>query len=41
VNDPADMRRLAELDAICTDRPDLLSSIVGPHAIGGGKDFPC
>lgn len=23
VNDPADMRRLAELDAICTDRPDL------------------
>lgn len=26
VNDPADMRRLADLDAICTDRPDLLSA---------------
>jgi glycerophosphoryl diester phosphodiesterase len=24
VNDPADMRRLMDLDAICTDRPDLL-----------------
>jgi glycerophosphoryl diester phosphodiesterase len=24
VNDPADMRRLQSLDAICTDRPDLL-----------------
>lgn len=27
VNDPADMRRLMDLDAICTDRPDLLASI--------------
>lgn len=25
VNDPADMRRLMGLDAICTDRPDLLA----------------
>jgi glycerophosphoryl diester phosphodiesterase len=25
VNDPADIRRLAALDAICTDRPDLLA----------------
>ena len=25
VNDPADMARLADLDAICTDRPDILS----------------
>lgn len=25
VNDPADMRRLESLDAICTDRPDLLA----------------
>jgi glycerophosphoryl diester phosphodiesterase len=25
VNDPADMRRLMEMDAICTDRPDLLA----------------
>lgn len=30
VNDPADMRRLSDLDAICTDRPDLLKSIVSP-----------
>ncbi|HTC83876.1 MAG TPA: glycerophosphodiester phosphodiesterase family protein [Rhizomicrobium sp.] len=30
VNDPADMRRLMDLDAICTDRPDLLSSLHGP-----------
>jgi len=28
VNDPADMRRLMALDAICTDRPDLLSSLL-------------
>ena len=27
VNDPADMRRLMHLDAICTDRPDLLASL--------------
>lgn len=27
VNDPADMRRLVELDAICTDRPDLLQTL--------------
>ncbi|HET7083576.1 MAG TPA: glycerophosphodiester phosphodiesterase family protein [Rhizomicrobium sp.] len=27
VNDPADMRRLSGLDAICTDRPDLVSDI--------------
>ena len=27
VNTPADMRRLAELDAICTDRPDLLQGL--------------
>ena len=27
VNDPADMQRLASLDAICTDRPDLLQSL--------------
>ncbi len=26
VNDPADMRRLMGLDALCTDRPDLLNS---------------
>jgi glycerophosphoryl diester phosphodiesterase len=26
VNDPADMRRLQNLDAICTDRPDLLQA---------------
>jgi glycerophosphoryl diester phosphodiesterase len=30
VNDPADMRRLMDLDAICTDRPDLLQSIASP-----------
>lgn len=28
VNDPADMTRLKGLDAICTDRPDLLASLV-------------
>jgi glycerophosphoryl diester phosphodiesterase len=27
INDPADMRRLTGLDAICTDRPDLLSGL--------------
>ena len=27
VNDPADMRRLVNLDAICTDRPDLLQAL--------------
>ncbi|MCP5410735.1 MAG: hypothetical protein H6924_01045 [Alphaproteobacteria bacterium] len=27
VNDPADMRRLSGLDAICTDRPDLLMDL--------------
>jgi glycerophosphoryl diester phosphodiesterase len=27
VNDPSDMRRLADLDAICTDRPDLLKAL--------------
>jgi len=27
VNDPADMRRLNGLDAICTDRPDLLAAL--------------
>ena len=36
VNDPADMRRLMHLDAICTDRPDLLASILGPLATGSG-----
>jgi glycerophosphoryl diester phosphodiesterase len=29
VNDSADMRRLVELDAICTDRPDLFSALHG------------
>jgi glycerophosphoryl diester phosphodiesterase len=29
VNDPADMRRLTHLDAICTDRPDFLINIAG------------
>jgi glycerophosphoryl diester phosphodiesterase len=29
VNDPADMRRLMNLDAICTDRPDILASLHG------------
>ena len=29
VNDPADMRRLMHLDAICTDRPDLFPSLHG------------
>jgi glycerophosphoryl diester phosphodiesterase len=28
VNDPAEMRRLMDLDAICTDRPDLLNSLL-------------
>ena len=28
VNDPAEMRRLMHLDAICTDRPDLLEGLV-------------
>lgn len=27
VNDPADMRRLQNLDAICTDRPDILKGL--------------
>ena len=27
VNDPADMARLAGLDALCTDRPDLLAGL--------------
>ena len=27
VNDPADMQRLMDLDAICTDRPDLLQAL--------------
>jgi glycerophosphoryl diester phosphodiesterase len=35
VNDPADMRRLMHLDAICTDRPDLLASIVSPSTSSG------
>jgi glycerophosphoryl diester phosphodiesterase len=30
VNDPADMRRLIDLDAICTDRPDLLMNLPSP-----------
>ncbi len=30
VNDPADMRRLMEMDAICTDRPDLLMNLPSP-----------
>jgi glycerophosphoryl diester phosphodiesterase len=30
VNDPADMRRLMDLDAICTDRPDLLKDMISP-----------
>ena len=30
VNDPADMRRLSGLDAICTDRPDLLKNRPSP-----------
>jgi glycerophosphoryl diester phosphodiesterase len=29
VNDPADMQALMGLDAICTDRPDLLQQITG------------
>jgi glycerophosphoryl diester phosphodiesterase len=28
VNAPADMRRLMDLDAICTDRPDLLDRLL-------------
>jgi len=28
VNDPADMQRLMDLDAICTDRPDLLGGLL-------------
>jgi glycerophosphoryl diester phosphodiesterase len=28
VNDPADMRRLQNLDAICTDRPDILMDLL-------------
>jgi len=28
VNNPADMRRLMTLDAICTDRPDLLDALL-------------
>lgn len=28
VNDPADMRRLIGLDALCTDRPDLLGRLL-------------
>ena len=28
VNDPADMRRLTDLDAICTDRPDMLRDML-------------
>lgn len=31
VNDPAEMRRLSDLDAICTDRPDVLASISSSH----------
>jgi glycerophosphoryl diester phosphodiesterase len=30
VNDPADMQRLMSLDAICTDRPDLLKNRPSP-----------
>jgi glycerophosphoryl diester phosphodiesterase len=30
VNHPADMRRLMHLDAICTDRPDLLKGLLSP-----------
>ena len=29
VNDEAEMRRLMELDALCTDRPDLLAAVLG------------
>jgi glycerophosphoryl diester phosphodiesterase len=28
VNEPAEMRRLMDLDAICTDRPDLMNSLI-------------
>jgi len=35
VNDPADMARLMDLDAICTDRPDLLTSVISPHPSTG------
>jgi glycerophosphoryl diester phosphodiesterase len=34
VNDPADMRRLIGLDAICTDRPDLLDSLLKGIHVG-------
>ena len=30
VNDPRDMRHLMKLDAICTDRPDLLMNLPSP-----------
>lgn len=30
VNELADMRRLMDLDAICTDRPDLLKGLISP-----------
>jgi len=30
VNDPGDLRRLMNLDAICTDRPDLLMNLLSP-----------
>jgi glycerophosphoryl diester phosphodiesterase len=29
VNDPAEMRRLMDMDALCTDRPDLLAGLAG------------
>ena len=36
VNDPADMRRLQNLDAICTDRPDLLLTLRQAQGEGSG-----
>ena len=35
VNDPANMRGLMELDAVCTDRPDLLQNMISPSLKGG------
>ena len=35
VNRREDMQRLMELDAICTDRPDLLNNVLGPHPSTG------
>ena len=40
VNEPADMARLSDLDAICTDRPDLLAGFYGLRELFPASPLP-